>query len=107
MRCRFRCRPPIRSIRSRVVATLAESLGVATEKLGVASVKNTLRDNTERAISAGVFGVPSFGVGSHVFWGSDSVDFAAACLEDPDILKTAEMRRAATLPIGASRRGPS
>jgi 2-hydroxychromene-2-carboxylate isomerase len=90
-----------------VVATLAASLGVTAERLGDASVKNALRDNTERAISAGVFGVPSFGAGSHVFWGSDSVDFAAACLEDSDILQTAEMRRAATLPIGASRRGLS
>jgi 2-hydroxychromene-2-carboxylate isomerase len=90
-----------------VVATLAESLGVATEKLGDASVKDALRDNTERAISAGVFGVPSFAVATHVFWGSDSVDFAAACLEDPGILETAEMRRAATLPIGASRRASS
>jgi hypothetical protein len=67
-------------------------------------VKDELRDNTQRAVQRGVFGVPSLSVGDEVFWGSDAVEFAAAYLKDPDILDD-EMRQADMLPIGASRPG--
>jgi 2-hydroxychromene-2-carboxylate isomerase len=86
-----------------VVAALAGSLDVRPEQMTDESVKAALRDNTAAAIRAGVFGVPSFGVGEHVFWGSGSVEFAAAAIADPGILTTAEMRRASTLPVGVSR----
>ena len=57
-----------------------------------------------RALAArGVFGVPSFVVESEVFWGADALDFVKACLADPAILSTTEMRRLDTLPVGASR----
>jgi 2-hydroxychromene-2-carboxylate isomerase len=74
------------------------------ERLGDARVKDELRDNTERAVQIGVFGVPSLQVGDEVFWGSDAVDFAAAYLKHPYILDD-EMRHADTLPIGAARPG--
>jgi hypothetical protein len=56
-------------------------------------------------VSRGVFGVPSFCIGEHVFWGSDAVDFAAAYLTDPGVLAADEIRNADALPIGASRSG--
>jgi 2-hydroxychromene-2-carboxylate isomerase len=90
-----------------VIAQLAESLGVSLDRLEDASVKDLLRENTERAVRSGVFGVPSFGIDEHVFWGSDATDFAAAYLADPDILSTDEIRRATTVPIGVSRPGSS
>jgi hypothetical protein len=68
-------------------------------------VKNSLREATERAVQRGVFGVPSFCIDEHVFWGSDSIDFAAAYLADPGVLATEEIKHADALPIGASRRG--
>ena len=74
------------------------------ERLGDARVKDELRDNTERAMQSGVFGVPSLQVGEEVFWGSDAVEFAAAYLKNPRILDD-EMRHADTLPIGAIRSG--
>jgi 2-hydroxychromene-2-carboxylate isomerase len=36
--------------------------------------------NTEAAIAAGVFGVPSFLVGEELFWGQDRLDFVAEAL---------------------------
>jgi 2-hydroxychromene-2-carboxylate isomerase len=89
---------------SNLVATLAESLGVRLEPVADASVKSSLREATDRAVQRGVFGVPSFYIDGQVFWGSDAADFAAAYLVDPGVLATAEMKRAYTLPIGASRK---
>jgi len=88
---------------SSLIAALAQSLGVRAERLADSGVKNTLRQNTARAVTRGVFGVPSFCIDEQVFWGSDAVDFAAAYLLDPDILATQEMRRVDTLPVGALR----
>jgi 2-hydroxychromene-2-carboxylate isomerase len=88
-----------------LIERLANQLGVPLERLGDARVKDELRDNTERAVQNGVFGVPTLSVGDEVFWGSDAVDFAAAYLKDPGILDNEEIRRADTLPIGASRSG--
>jgi 2-hydroxychromene-2-carboxylate isomerase len=39
-------------------------------------VKTALREATERAADAGVFGVPSLRVGDEVFWGDDQVEDA-------------------------------
>ena len=90
---------------SSMIAALAQSLGVRPGHLSDVGVKNALRENTEQAVRRGVFGVPSFCIDQHVFWGSDAVDFAAAYLLDHGILATEEMIRADTLPVGASRRG--
>ena len=87
-----------------IVERLVNQLGVPVERLGDARVKDELRNNTERAVQSGVFGVPSLCVGDEVFWGSDAVDFAAAYLQNPDILDE-EMQHADILPIGASRPG--
>lgn len=87
----------------RVIADLGESLGVASERLSDGSVKTSLRDATAEAANRGVFGVPTFYVDGEVFWGSDAVDFVAAYLQDPGVLDTEEMKRAAQLPVSASR----
>ncbi len=39
-----------------------------------------LDENTEAAINTNVFGVPSFVVGDHVFWGQDRLDFLEEAL---------------------------
>jgi 2-hydroxychromene-2-carboxylate isomerase len=87
-----------------IIERLAAQLGVPLERLSDARVKEELRDNTERAVESGVFGVPSLIIRDEVFWGSDAVDFASAYLKNPNILDEA-MRHADTLPIGASRPG--
>jgi len=56
------------------VASLAASLGIPLERIADPSVKSALRESTERAVQKGVFGVPTFGIDDHLFWGNDSLD---------------------------------
>jgi len=43
-------------------------------------VKDSLRDNTERAVERGVFGAPTFFVGNEMFWGNDRFNFIEEAL---------------------------
>ena len=86
-------------------AQLAGELGVEPTAVAAPEVKNALRENTEQAATAGVFGVPTFEVDGELFWGVDSVDFLKAFLADASILQNSEMRRLDALPVGARRRG--
>jgi 2-hydroxychromene-2-carboxylate isomerase len=58
-----------------VINEVADSIGLnGQELLGKAQtveVKERLRLQTDRAIEAGVFGVPSFVVNGEIFWGND------------------------------------
>jgi 2-hydroxychromene-2-carboxylate isomerase len=83
-------------------AKLCAELGVPQERLMEA--KDALRKNTEEAVKAGVFGVPSFVAEGEVFWGADSIDFVGAFLRDQRVLRNDEMRRLDALPIGAERK---
>ena len=83
---------------------LREKLGVGEAQLGDPAVKDALRKNSEDAIAAGVFGVPSFVAEGEVFWGADSVEFLDAFLSDPSVLRNDEMKRVANLPVGAARK---
>lgn len=83
---------------------LASRLSVPEESLSSPSVKETLMKNAGLAISAGVFGVPSFVAEGEVFWGADSIDFLNAFIADRAVLDNAEMRRVDALPIGAARK---
>jgi len=85
------------------LAPLIAQFGLTPEALGDAAVKAALRDNTQRALDAGVFGVPTFAIGDALFWGNDAHDFAAAVLDDPALLDDDEMRRVLALPIGIQR----
>ncbi len=48
---------------------------------GDATTKALLRQNTEQATSAGVFGVPAFAVDGKLFWGYDGLPMLRAWLE--------------------------
>ncbi|HVO47089.1 MAG TPA: 2-hydroxychromene-2-carboxylate isomerase [Steroidobacteraceae bacterium] len=89
----------------RLLTELTRTLDIDPARLAEPAVKNALREATQRAVEGGVFGVPSLVVRGQVFWGADSVDFAAAYLQDPEVLENDEMRRADSLPVGASRAG--
>lgn len=86
---------------------LCQKLDVSEGRLGDPAVKDALRKNSEDAIAAGVFGVPSFVVDGEVFWGADAVGFLEDFLADASVLRNGEMERVASLPIGAARRGPA
>ena len=68
-----------------VVQEVANSIGLnGKELLGKAhsdEIKQRLRLQTESAIQAGVFGVPSFVVVGEIFWGNDRLHFLKAYLQ--------------------------
>jgi 2-hydroxychromene-2-carboxylate isomerase len=82
---------------------LLRQLGISADAVGDPAVKHALRANTDAALAAGVFGVPTLQVGDALFWGNDAHAFALAVLEDPAVLDDPQMRRIASLPVAASR----
>jgi len=84
---------------------LGNGLGVKDpEALATAAAaKDRLRANTEEALARGVWGVPTFLIGEELFWGADSFPMMLDYLQHPDLFETPEMKRMATLPVGASR----
>lgn len=90
----------------------AEALGPVARALGIDpatvagdAVKAQLRANTDAAIAAGVYGVPTLAIDDELFWGNDAHGFALACLADPGLLDDAEMRRVSALPAAVQRKG--
>lgn len=85
---------------------LADRLGVADApaKVSDPAIKDRLRRNTEDAVAAGVFGVPTLNIRGELFWGMDGTDFALAYLDDPGVLETPAMRQIMSLPKAAERR---
>lgn len=86
-------------------AATAEALGLPPNSVTDQTVKDALRQSTDDAIAAGVFGVPTLQVQGELFWGDDAMDFALACLRDPSLLDSAAMQRARNLPVGVARKG--
>ena len=82
---------------------LLHRLRISADTVTDPAVKDTLRANTDAALAAGVFGVPTLQVGDALFWGNDAHAFALAVLDDPALLDDPQMRRIASLPIAASR----
>ena len=87
------------------LAEVGATLGIADveEAAGVAEIKNRLRSNTEDAIAAGIFGVPTLRVGDELFWGNDATPMVEAWLANPLLFASAEYRRIAQLPVGVER----
>jgi 2-hydroxychromene-2-carboxylate isomerase len=84
---------------------LASRLGVADAEARIAApeVKDRLRANTQRAIAAGVFGVPTLLIDGMAFWGDDATAMALDYLRRPERFTSGEMARVASLPVGAAR----
>ena len=62
--------------------------------------KKQLRGNTERAIKAGIYGVPTFVVGTERFWGLDQMGMLAQWLAKPDELAHIATANLSELPTG-------
>jgi 2-hydroxychromene-2-carboxylate isomerase len=65
--------------------------------------KERLRANTEEAIAAGLFGVPTLRVGDELFWGLDALPMALAFLDNPALFQSGELQRVGTLDASSSR----
>ena len=89
--------------------SLIHELGVESADSVIArpEVKKALHDNTEMAISAGIFGVPTMVVSGELFWGFDATDMLLEYLADPGLFEDGEMRRVSDLPIAAMRKESS
>lgn len=83
---------------------LMAALDVPADALDADQTKAALRANTDSAIAAGVYGVPTLSVGDELFWGYDATDFALAAMHDASLLQDEEMRRVSGLPVGLQRR---
>ena len=85
---------------------LARTLGIddVEARINAQQVKDRLRANGDEAIARGVFGVPTFVIGSELFWGVDATQFVIDYLQTPSLLDDAEMRRVSDLPIASARK---
>jgi len=88
------------------ITALGALLGVpeAYSRISEASVKVQLKSNTDEAIAAGVFGVPTFVVNGNLFWGDDATNMFLNYLRNPTLFDDSEMLRISSLPMGVARR---
>lgn len=84
-------------------AALADALGVPVAAASDPAVKDRLRSNTEAAVAAGVYGVPTLAIGEELFWGLDAMPMARAYLADPGLFESGEMARVSNLPMATER----
>jgi 2-hydroxychromene-2-carboxylate isomerase len=68
-----------------------------------AETKAKLRANTDAAVASGLFGVPTLQIGEELFWGADALPMARAYLDNPQMFKSGEMLRVATIGASVSR----
>ena len=87
------------------LSPLLAALDMPAEALQADATKSALRANTDAAIAAGVYGVPTLAFeDGQLFWGNDAHDFAVAALRDPAVLVDDDMARVSQLPVGIQRR---
>jgi 2-hydroxychromene-2-carboxylate isomerase len=83
---------------------LALSLGIDNrEALDAPAVKATLRSNSDQAVAAQVFGVPSFVVEGNCFWGADHLEMLHAYLNGDAFFAQNDVLALGSLPTAASR----
>jgi len=59
-----------------ILETLGQPARALLERAGSQDVKDALRRQTEAAIAHGIFGAPTFRVGTELFWGDDRLEQA-------------------------------
>ncbi len=75
----------------------------ALDLINTTETKAKLRANTDAALAAKLFGVPTLQIGDELFWGVDALPMARAYLDDPALFKSGEMLRVATMDASVSR----
>lgn len=84
-------------------AALGLEADSAVQMINAADTKAKLRANTDAALAAKLFGVPTLQIDDELFWGADALPMARAYLDDPAMFKSGEMLRVATMGASASR----
>jgi 2-hydroxychromene-2-carboxylate isomerase len=92
-----------------VIAEAAAAAGLDGEKIvadaSQPEAKARLRAQTDEALAAGAFGVPTVLAGSELFWGVDSLPHLERFLEGRDPVVAEDLARWIDLPATAVRRG--
>ncbi|MGH8481086.1 MAG: 2-hydroxychromene-2-carboxylate isomerase [Nevskiaceae bacterium] len=75
-----------------VVRALLAEAGLPADDLitaaGTEAVKQRLRENTERALAQGLFGVPTLAARGELFWGFDDLEYLEMFLSGRDVLSS-------------------
>jgi 2-hydroxychromene-2-carboxylate isomerase len=84
---------------------LCRDLGLpdADSRINDSKVKDELKRNGERAVAAGVFGVPTFVIDGEIFWGDDATEMVIDYLREPQRFQRGEFQRVVDLPVGVQR----
>jgi len=87
------------------IEALAHRLGIvdSSSALADAALKRQLRENFDRALADGVFGVPTLVADSHLFWGDDATGMFLDYMRNPAAFYVGAMERVASLPVGQAR----
>jgi len=87
-------------------AGLCERLGVAdgNHRIQDDHVKQALKRQTQAAIDAGVFGVPTLVIDRHCFWGVDTIDWVIDYIADPAMFERSEMQAIEQVAWGVRRK---
>jgi len=88
-------------------AALGLDVAAAAARVEAAETKARLRANTDAAVKAGLFGVPTLQIGSELFWGADALPMARAYLDNPDMFCSEEMQRLGSLTPSSTRAAAS
>ena len=88
------------------LAGLAADLGIEDMAAAVndPAVKAQLKQNTDDAVAAGVYGVPTFRIGETLFWGDDLTGMMLDWLDDPAMLDKGEYKRLGEIPTASVRK---
>lgn len=87
-----------------VVAGIAQELGIALDDAETDENKARLRRQTDDAIAAGAFGVPTLFAGDQMFWGVDSLPHLERFLGGDNPVTPAILERWAKTPVGIVRK---
>jgi 2-hydroxychromene-2-carboxylate isomerase len=75
------------------------------DSIATNAIKDRLRAHVEQALALGVFGVPTFVVGSELFWGHDRLEHVAAFLRGELAIDEELQARVLARPRGSERQG--
>ena len=95
-----------------VVRALLGEIGLPADALlaaaGAETAKQRLRENTDRALAQGLFGVPTLAARGELFWGFDDLEYLEMFLGGRDVLSADRSELAAWLQVRPSieRRRP-
>lgn len=68
------------------------------------TIKNKLKENTDAAVAAGVFGVPTVIINNEMFWGSDRMEHLDRYLDGELLIDPIKIKKLIEIPRGSDRK---